>query len=120
MLMPTFNPSGGGGGGSDFSVFLNVASLTGSLNRPGTVLTSSAVTATWVGAVGATTVEWEVVSGDLDILPIFGDAATTRFSTELDLIPMDRTTFYRAKVTDSLGKIGYSDSLLVYLFNYLS
>lgn len=120
MLMPTYNPVGGGGGGSDFPVYLNAASLTGSLNRPGTVMTSSAVTATWVGAVGATTVEWEIVSGDPEILPTFGDRATTRFTTELDLIPSGRTAYYRAKITDSLGQIGYSDNLPVYLFNYLS
>lgn len=119
MLMPTYNPTGGGGGGSDFFVYLNSTGLSGSINRPGTVQTSSAVTATWAGAVGAVTVEWEFVSGDTEIYPINGATATTRFAVELELVPSGKIATYRAKITDSLGRIGYSDGIQVHLFNYL-
>lgn len=119
MLMPTYNPSGGGGGGSDFPVYLNTTVLLGSLNRSGTVITGAAVTATHTGTTGAVSYEWEFVSGDSVIYPVNPGLPTTRFVAEIDLVPMSYSATYRLKVTDSIGKIGYSDGVVSVLSTYL-
>ena len=93
------------------SVSVSVSSTSYNSTRQfkGTIKSTSAVTATASGGVGALTYSWEYVSGDTGITTMSPTSATTRWNDGT----FSLSAIYRCKVTDSQGHVGYSPNVTV-------